>query len=248
MNRRIFITSLISLPFKTPARAAVPWAAKLIVGGFEGKAYQAGLLIDLASGWKTYWRNPGTSGIPPEINVSGENLDHFTTDLPLPERITDESGETLGYHNKVMFILNLTPKDVKKPLDVQLSSFFGVCDMVCTPAKFDAALSFMPNSSPSQDAVLIAEWQNQIPKPSRIISGASVNGNILTLGIKQSVKDIFVEGPENLYFRAPKFNPNGSEATFAIDGLKKPDNLKGQELRITMNAMGMGLEERANVA
>jgi DsbC/DsbD-like thiol-disulfide interchange protein len=248
MDRRIFISALMSLPLIAPARAAVPWSASFIVGGFDGKTYKAALLIDLDPGWKTYWRNPGTSGIPPDITAAGENLESMSIDFPMPVRIVDEGGETLGFHDEVMFILNLKPKDPAKPLRVDLSSFFGVCQKICTPAKFDGTLDFAPSSTSNAEASDIAEWQNQVPRPANIVSSAKVKDKILTLQLKQEVKDIFIEGPERYYFRAPKFNLHGDEASFIVDGLKKSDDLIGAELRLTINAMGMGLEQRVTVA
>jgi DsbC/DsbD-like thiol-disulfide interchange protein len=248
MNRRIFTSALLSLPFILPAHAAAPWSAHVIAGHFDGDAYLAGLHIDLAMGWKTYWRNPGTAGIPPEITAIGENLESMSVDFPMPSRIVDDSGETLGFHDEVMFILRLKPKDPAKPLHVEISSFFGVCQMVCTPAKFDGSLDFAPSSTLNAEDKDIAEWQSQVPQPATIVSGAKINNKILTLQLKQEVKDIFIEGPERYYFRAPKFNLHGDEASFVIDGLKNSDDLIGTELRLTFNAMGVGLEQRVTVA
>jgi DsbC/DsbD-like thiol-disulfide interchange protein len=247
MNRRFFISTLTGLPFVKSARAAVPWSAKFVTGGFDGKAYQAGLFIKLDKGWKTYWRNPGESGIPPNINATGDNLESFSIDFPLPIRIKDESGETLGFHVEVMFLLNLKPKDLAKPLDLQLTSFFGVCEKVCTPAKFDGVLNFAPDSAPSE-AALISQWQQRVPKPTKIVTSATVKDKVLTLDLAQTASDIFVEGPENYYFRAPKFNADGTAATFAIDGLQKPDDLNGVNLRITLDVKGQGLEQQVTVA
>jgi DsbC/DsbD-like thiol-disulfide interchange protein len=247
MDRRLFISALAGLPFIASARAGVPWNAKFVSGGFDGKAYQAGLYIKLDKGWKTYWRNPGESGIPPNITATGDNLDSLTIDFPLPIRITDESGVSLAYHDEVVFLLNLKPRDAAIPLDVQLSSFFGVCEKVCTPAKFDGVLNFSPTSALS-DAALISQWQQRVPKVGKIVTSAKVQDKVLTLGLSQAVSDIFVEGPENYYFRTPKFNLDGTAATFIIDGLQKPGDLNGADLRITIDAMGQGLEQHVTVA
>ena len=65
-----------------PARAelASPWKdgynsrVRLVAGSISGKTY-AGVEIQLAPGWKTYWRNPGTSGVPPRFDWAGsENV------------------------------------------------------------------------------------------------------------------------------------------------------------------------------
>jgi DsbC/DsbD-like thiol-disulfide interchange protein len=249
MDRRVLISTLLSLPFAAPARAALPWSAKFVSAGFDGTAYQAGLHIMLDKGWKTYWRNPGEAGIPPDIRaLTSDNLESLTIDFPLPLRIKDESGEALAYHDEVLFPLHLKPKDASKSLTAQMSSFFGVCEQVCTPAKFEGDLSFAPSSAPMPDAALIAKWQALVPKPRSIITAAKVSDKFLVLDLVQPVNDVFVEGPDRYYFRGPDFSREPGKVWLAIDGLKNPGDLKAVDLRITVDANGQGLEQHITVA
>ena len=47
-------------------------AVRLIAGARsdDGATVRAGIEIRLAPGWKTYWRYPGDSGIPPRFDFS----------------------------------------------------------------------------------------------------------------------------------------------------------------------------------
>jgi DsbC/DsbD-like thiol-disulfide interchange protein len=245
MDRRIFISTLASMPFISGARAAVPWKAEFISGSFDGKAYSAGLHITLDKGWKTYWRNPGDAGIPPSINISSENIQTVSIDFPLPLRIVEANGEALGYHDDVLFPINLLPKDPTKPFTAQLSSFFGVCEQVCTPAKFDANVQFEPKNPLSE---LITKWQMRVPQPSKFVNAANLDEKFLILDLNQPIKDIFVEGPDNLYFRAPDFEKESGKAWIKIDGLKNAKDLQGVDLRTTADANGQGLEQHVTVA
>jgi len=59
---------------------------RLIAGSNKASAanLRAGIEIKLQSGWKTYWRYPGDSGVPPRFDFSGsENL------APEPDRVLD---------------------------------------------------------------------------------------------------------------------------------------------------------------
>lgn len=251
MNRRFLISSLAALPFISTARAAVPYSAQFLAGGFDGKAYSAGLLVKLDSGWKTYWRNPGEAGIPPSITAEpNSNFASITVDFPLPIRIKDESGTAFGYHDEVLFPLMITPKDVGEPLSVHLSSFFGVCQKVCTPAKSEAMLSFSPKSPPTPDGALIALWQKKVPTSSqKITEMANIKGKRLSLKLDGKFDDIFIEGPDRYYFGPPIYDSKSNEfAIFDVHGLKNDSELKGVELRITANANGQGLEQRVVVA
>ncbi len=249
MNRRFFISSLAALPFISIARAGVPWTAQFLTGNFDGKAYSAGLYIKLDQDWKTYWRNPGDAGVPPSITAEpNSNLGSIAVDFPLPTRIVDESGTAFGYHDEVLFPITVTPKDVGQPLSVHFSSFFGVCQKVCTPAKFDAVLNFSSKSAPSADADLIAKWRDIVPKAGAIAKTASVREKYLLLSLARQVNDVFVEGPDNFYFAQPEFDLGGENAHLKIAGLKNDTELKGIELRLTANINGRGVEQRVTVA
>ena len=89
--------------FGAPARAAdaSPWAedtrsaVRLIAGANKnGEApLRAGIEIKLQPGWKTYWRYPGDSGVPPRFDFSGsENLKAAKVLYPAPHLFTDEAG------------------------------------------------------------------------------------------------------------------------------------------------------------
>ncbi len=245
MDRRIFISTLASLPFISSAQATLPWKAEFVVGGFDGITYAAGFRVIMDKGWKTYWRNPGQAGIPPHIEITGANLESMTIDFPLPLRIIEDGSEALGYHDEVVFPISLKPIDATKPISAHLSSFFGICAVVCTPAKFEADGKFA-NDNPQ--SAIISKWQMRVPQPSRFISAAHVTEHYLVLDLKQSLKDIFVEGPDRYFFQAPDFAKETGRAWIKVEGLKDSKDLLGIELRITADANGPGLEQRVTVA
>jgi DsbC/DsbD-like thiol-disulfide interchange protein len=245
MKRRTLLTILTATAFAPPARTASPdWQASLIAGGFDGQNYLSGLRIILAPGWKTYWRVPGEAGVPPDIKVSGDNLDSFEVQLPLPKRIIDESGEAIGYHDEVIFLLVLKPKSADQPVSAHVSAFFGVCQDICKPAKFDATLDLKPGLNEADP--LLAAWRARLPAPSAFITSARQTGAELVLSLKQQVDDIFVEGPDGLYFRKPAFSQG--KAIIRIDGLQDGQKLGGTSLRVTADMQGKGLEQVVKVA
>ena len=79
-------------------------AVRLIAGAQRGTVRRAGIEIRLAPGWKTYWRYPGDSGIPPRFDFSpSKNVKSVTVRYPAPHRLTDESGTSIGYKHGVVF-------------------------------------------------------------------------------------------------------------------------------------------------
>src|SRR5256885_4286423 len=102
--------NLVILVAMRPALAAdaSPWdgseraAMRLIAGGparaDDQAIYRAGMEIRLAPGWKTYWRYPGDSGIPPRFDFSkSRNVKSITVHWPAPQRLPEEGGISIGY-------------------------------------------------------------------------------------------------------------------------------------------------------
>ena len=244
MNRRKFIVSFALLPTITTARAAPAWSAEFISGGFDGSAYVGGLHIKLIEGWKTYWRNPGEAGIPPDIQAAqSQNLESIKIEFPLPLRIVDSSGEAYGYHTDVVLPLRFTPSDLNKPITAHMTSFFGVCAQVCTPAQFEGDVSFMPRSQISSNEALLAQWLAKVPKLATFATSAEVKDDFLVVTLNQPLDDIFVEGPERFSFQKPDFAKEAGKAWIKINGLKNSLSLKGTPVRLTANAAGLGLEQ-----
>src|SRR5881394_903924 len=78
-------------PYDGTQRAAV----RLIAGAARHDGgvtiHRAGVEIRLAPGWKTYWRYPGDSGIPPRFDFSkSHNVKSVNVRWPAPQRLTDE--------------------------------------------------------------------------------------------------------------------------------------------------------------
>jgi len=117
--------------------------ATLFDGGVsESGTRFAGLLIALEPGWKTYWRAPQGSGIPPELDWSGsENLAAARIAWPSPEIFSVSGMTSVGYTRDVVLPIEITPRDPSQPVSLNLSLFYGVCDEVCMPAESRMALA-----------------------------------------------------------------------------------------------------------
>ena len=243
MNRRQLLACVAAAPFLTPAIAqAAEWDTRLITSSASGDMLY-GLHIKLAAGWKTYWRVPGVAGIPPSIKLEGTDIESFAVDYPLPIRISDESGEAIGYHDEVVFILRPKLKSDAKPENVNgnVSAFFGVCQKICRPVKFATDLS-----TAVTDDNLMQKFLQRVPKASDFVTKAIQKGDQLEITLSQVVQDIFIDGPANLYFRKPTFGMG--YAKLKIDGLTADQKIQGKELKITAVVDGDGLEQTLTVA
>ena len=86
-----------------------------------GRVFRAGVEIKLKAGWKTYWRYPGDSGVPPVLDFSeSENVKAVTVLYPAPMRFPDGAGgNSIGYKGDVILPLHVVPQDAGKPVTLR---------------------------------------------------------------------------------------------------------------------------------
>ena len=227
-------------PWSEDVRSAV----RLVSGANNnGDAHlRAGIEIKMQPGWKTYWRYPGDSGVPPHFDFSGsENLKTATVLYPAPHLFTDETGQSLGYKDRIIFPLVISPQQPGKPVRLRLKADYAVCEKLCVPAEGRAELTLTPGDSSQESALAAAEARvpkqvtaaqlgltvrrtNDGAKPLVAVDLGAPAGNPI---------DLFVEGPTPQWaLPIPKRSqtaPAGrAQFSFELDGLPPGVDPKGQ--------------------
>src|SRR5881628_3305027 len=93
----VAVTLLVtSAAVEVCAEDASPWqrdahsAVRLLAGSRSGTVLLGGVAIQLQPGWKTYWRTPGDSGVPPRFDFSkSDNVEAVTVLWPAPKKFDD---------------------------------------------------------------------------------------------------------------------------------------------------------------
>src|ERR1700742_907388 len=106
------------------AQDASPWqkddhsALRLLAGSRSGAVLLGGIALQLQPGWKTYWRTPGDSGVPPRFDFSkSDNVETVTVLWPAPMKFDDGAGGfSLGYKKQVVLPLRIVAKNNDKPV------------------------------------------------------------------------------------------------------------------------------------
>lgn len=112
------------------------------------------LELVLAPGWKTYWRSPGDSGMPPQFDWSATpGLARATPHWPRPEVIESGGSRTLGYHERLVLPLELEAARPGAPLAPDLRVDLGICREVCVPVHLELTA---PAADPSPDPEITA--------------------------------------------------------------------------------------------
>src|SRR3569832_608023 len=75
----------------------------------SGAVLLGGIAFQLQPGWKTYWRTPGDSGVPPRFDFSkSDNIDAVTVLWPAPMKFDDGAGgHSLGYRDQFVLPLRI---------------------------------------------------------------------------------------------------------------------------------------------
>ncbi|MHC4049131.1 protein-disulfide reductase DsbD domain-containing protein [Bradyrhizobium sp. 25ACV] len=251
-------TTLFASSLAIVARAddASPWqrdghsAVRLLAGSRSGAVLLGGIAIQLQQGWKTYWRSPGDSGVPPRFDFSkSDNVEAVTVMWPAPLKFDDGAGgHSIGYHNQIVLPLRIVAKAADKPVTLRAEINYAVCEKLCIPVEASAELGF--NSVASTEDANLRAALDTVPKPANIgdpnpltirdvkRDGATkVTVDVVTPDARNV--NLFVEGPTPdwaLPIPAPvKDSPAGVKRfSFELDGLPPGARPDGAALKFTL--------------
>jgi DsbC/DsbD-like thiol-disulfide interchange protein len=149
-----------------------------ILSGYPTKnGHMIAAHIQLRPGWKTYWRAPGTNGIPPVFDWSGSrNVGAVTFHWPEPTVFKDKAGHTLGYKKELILPIGITPRQQGKPITLKGEVTFGVCDDICIPVKAKFSLNVSGTDTASRKAIHAALAQK--PQSAKSAGVRNVNCKI----------------------------------------------------------------------
>src|ERR1700716_252241 len=157
-----FAATLLTSPaMQARAQDASPWqrdghsAVRLLAGSRSGPVLLGGIAFQLQPGWKTYWRTPGDSGVPPRFDFSkSENIEAVTVLWPAPTKFDDGAGgHSLGYHNQVVLPLRIVAKNAAKPVILRAALNYAVCEKICIPVEANTELGFTSVASTEDSAL-----------------------------------------------------------------------------------------------
>ncbi|GIT89686.1 suppressor for copper-sensitivity B [Jannaschia pagri] len=222
MTRLLFLCALLlagpSVAATSDPVATQTLSARLLSAtdgvGTGTTVVSAGLQVDLAEGWKTYWRSPGEVGLPPQISWEGsENIADVALSYPAPERFTAFDIENFGYGDQVVFPLTLSLADPGQAARLTLRADLLVCAEVCIPETVDLTLDLPQGGAPDpESAALLSDWIARVPV-AETDAGLSVERvhlgqEALTLALRADpplqTPDIFPEQGAYAAFGAPE--------------------------------------------
>lgn len=245
-----------SLAIEACAQDSSPWqrddhsAVRLLAGSRSGAVLLGGIAFQLQPGWKTYWRTPGDSGVPPRFDFSkSENVEAVTVLWPAPTKFDDGAGGTsLGYKTQIVLPLRIVARNADKPVKLRAEISYAVCEKLCVPVEARAELAFTSVAS-TEDSALSAALDT-VPKPANVgdpnpmtirdVRRDGKSGVLVDVATSDAREvSLFVEGPTpDWALPVPKLLEGGPPGVkrfgFELDGLPPGAKPEGAALKLTL--------------
>lgn len=108
---------------------------EVLDGGPTGRGtYLTALRLTLSDGWKTYWRAPGETGIPPSFDWRGSrNVGAVSIAWPTPQLFDANGLQTIGYKHQLVLPVEVTPSRDGQPVRLRGRIEIGLCGDICVP-------------------------------------------------------------------------------------------------------------------
>lgn len=256
----LFCGGVVALASGQPAAASSSaWAdseggrVRLVTTGKpDAQGRLQGMLdIALKPGWKTYWRDPGDSGVPPQLDISAStNVSGATMSFPAPRRHDDGYGQWAGYDHPVALPITFTLSDPKKKATIAADIFLGVCETICIPVQ--ARLTVEPDADPDNaaDAGSVEAALAALPAKAGADFGVTpLAGDHETLVLEAkapggpAAADLFVAGTDDYMFGPPAREEKDGKLVFTVPILDRPSSTPtGAGLHYTLTGSGGAVE------
>lgn len=206
---------------------------RLVTAGVPDAQGRVTGVLDIAldPGWKTYWRDPGDSGVPPSLKLSGGSLNVVAAELsfPAPQRHNDGYSKWAGYDHSVSLPVTFTLEAPERAAMIDADIFLGICETVCIPVQ--AQLLLDPASDPDNtaDTALVSRALNALPAPARADFGAGIVSEepdrlVVEARLPEgaAAADLFIAGPDGYAFGAPERIDQDGKVLFSVEVLNRP--------------------------
>ncbi len=135
-----------------------------------GQSVWVGLLLTHQPDWHTYWRNPGDSGLPTQVELNlPAGVVAGDVQWPLPHKLKAGSLTNYGFEKTALLAIPLTISTQFTPspaqtLDIQLHANWLVCRLECIPQEGDFTLRIPTRSSFVPQAAAFTDTLAQQPR------------------------------------------------------------------------------------
>ena len=167
-----------------------------------------GLRYKFQEGWKTFWRSPGETGFPQELDWSkSKNVSDVEILWPVPSEFEILGTKSIGYQKETVFPLKVKLKNINQETFFLFDINFLICNDICIPGNAHLELILPPGQGNITDHYFAIERSlSLVPKKNLNISRlenvsvkAISNNNDVSIVIDATSQDIFINPRFYLY-------------------------------------------------
>ena len=154
-----------------------------------GESIRIGLEQTIYPGWHVYWKNPGDSGTPTEINWElPPGFSVTELEWPVAKKILYGPLTNYGYEEQVTLLQNLTLPDTlgSVPFALKAKISLLVCHDICIPELHDVSIVFNSGAPAEPETIKTAESLLPIEK-NWPVSFSEKDGQLVFTAIAEDV-------------------------------------------------------------
>lgn len=219
-------------------------AIRIVTSGAPDAAghLRGALEIRLNPGWKTYWQDPGASGVPPTLEAkAGDRTAQVEIGFPAPSRFDDGYATWAGYDHAVALALTLTlPAGHLTPAELRTSIFLGLCETICIPVQATLTLDPRSQVDSPEHAAVVSHAFAALPEPARPDFSARLvevgdDAVLVAAELPEGARapDLFVAGTQSVTLDTPQKTRDGSQILFRVP-IAARTGAGGEELSYTL--------------
>lgn len=206
----------------------------------EGTVWM-GLEFDMPEDTKTYWRVPGESGIPLELDATASTgIGSIDVAWPYPHREVYDGYLDHSYYGPTLIPLEVpvTADDPRIVLDIMV----GICSDICVPAMAQLELAPDLGTPDAANQLRIRQALAQVPLPTEatdLFGTAHFDPDDKTIVLSREADDL---DPETviaelvgtaMVFDAPTVSEDGATMVFPVLGRVDPETFAGGTMRFS---------------
>lgn len=155
-----------------------------------GETIEVALRTILDTGWHTYWRNPGDSGEPVQLDWQlPEGWEAGEITWPLPMTLPTGPIINYGFEGAPLFPVSMTVPEAAEPGTIQtltLDFYYLVCADICIPENGSASIDIAIGETMKDPRwePLIQDALNRAPKPASFSAAIRQEGEEAVLTLK----------------------------------------------------------------
>ncbi len=190
-----------------------------------GATFWLGVRYQMEDKWHIYWKNPGDTGLPTEIDW--RLPDGFTTgklQWPTPQTYLMSGLMNWVYEDEVVLMTQVTAPDTLKPgdtIEIRAESSWLICKDVCIPGDASLSLTLPVAQANQSDAALAALFASTMAAWPRSLDAWQVQGEVrddtVTLLITGNGDEL--AAPSDIYFfsESPAIDANKEQPVDQLD-------------------------------